>query len=102
RFVARRRALAARYDAAFADARFEGVLAPLTVPPGVVSSYHLYVVRLLARAGETNAEVAVRRRSLFEGLRKKDISPQVHYIPVYRQPDFKAAGFGGGDFPGAD
>ncbi len=102
RFVTRRRALAARYDAAFADKRFQGALAPLQVPREVDSAYHLYVIRLLARAGETNAEVAVRRRAMFEGLRQKQIAPQVHYIPVYRQPDFKAAGLGAGSFPGAD
>jgi len=102
RFVARRRAIATAYDAAFAAPRFRRVLAPLAVPAGVGSAYHLYVVRLAKRPGETLAGVAQRRRALFEGLRARDIAPQVHYIPVHRQPDFVRAGFGGGSFPGAD
>lgn len=102
RFVARRRALAARYDAAFSRPPLRGRLAPLAAPAGVTSAYHLYVVRVLPRPGDDLAAVAARRRALFEGLRRNDIAPQVHYIPVHRQPDFVRAGFGGGEFPGAD
>lgn len=102
RFVARRRSLAARYDAAFARAPFSALLGPLGVRAGVTSSYHLYVVRLRARAGETTRDVARRRRLLFDGLRTREISPQVHYIPVHSQPDFVRAGLGGGEFPHAE
>ena len=41
-------------------------------------------------------------RKLFEGLREKQIAPQVHYIPVHHQPDFVKAGLSAGDFPGAE
>jgi dTDP-4-amino-4,6-dideoxygalactose transaminase len=30
------------------------------------------------------------------------VLPQVHYIPVHRQPDFRRAGLADGSFPGAD
>lgn len=99
-FVARRRELAARYDAAFA--RLAGVVAPLVVRPGTRSSYHLYVLRLVPRAGEDLAGVRARRRALHAGLAERKIFCQVHYIPVHRQPDFRRAGLAEGDFPGAE
>lgn len=100
RFVARRRQLAARYDAKFKP--MAAVLTPLTVPAGIESAYHLYVIRLLPRPGEGLAQVAARRRALFEGLRERQIAPQVHYIPVHHQPDFQKAGLSAGQFPGAE
>ena len=101
-FVARRRALAARYDELLASPEVAAHVAPLAVPAGVSSSYHLYVVRLKARPGETLASVAERRRALFVRLREQQIFAQVHYIPVHTQPDFRRAGLGAGAFPGAE
>ncbi len=100
RFVARRRALASLYDRAFTDLAEH--LTPLSVPAGVDSAYHLYVVRLRARPGENQGSVAERRKALFSGLRERQIFPQVHYIPVHTQPDFRRAGLGSGSFPGAE
>ncbi len=102
RFVARRRALAARYDAALSSAPLAAAFAPLRVPAGVTSSYHLYVVRVRPRDGEGLVEVAARRLALYGALRERGILPQVHYIPVHRQPDFVACGLSQGDFRGAD
>ncbi len=101
RFLARRRAIAARYDAAFATAPFAGVFAPLRVRGGVVSAYHLYVVRVVARAGETLDDVAARRKATFLALRAAGIAPQVHYVPLHRQPDF-APFVAAQTFPGGD
>jgi UDP-4-amino-4,6-dideoxy-N-acetyl-beta-L-altrosamine transaminase len=102
RFVARRRQLAALYDAQFAKAPFSGWLAPLAVRAGVTSAYHLYVIRLTQRPGESLTDVAARRRLLYDGLRERQIAPQVHYIPVHQQPDFARAGLSAGEFSGAD
>jgi UDP-4-amino-4,6-dideoxy-N-acetyl-beta-L-altrosamine transaminase len=102
RFVDRRREIAARYDAALATPELASGYQALTVRDGVRSSYHLYVVRLRARAGETNAHVAARRLALFKRLREAQIFAQVHYIPVHQQPDFSAAGLSDGSFAGAD
>jgi dTDP-4-amino-4,6-dideoxygalactose transaminase len=101
RFVARRREIAARYDAALAAPALAARYQALKVPDGVRSAYHLYVVRLRPRPAETDAQVAARRLALFMKLREAQISPQVHYIPVHQQPDFIAAGLGGAAFPGA-
>ena len=99
-FLDRRREIAARYDQAFA-ASYD-VLRPLRVPPRVRSAYHLYVVQLVARLGETTEALASRRKALFIALRERNIGCQVHYIPLHRQPDFRRSGSGGGDFAGAE
>ena len=99
RFVARRREIAARYDGIF---RREGKVLPLAVPAGVASSHHLYVVRVPAGRGETLDGVGARRKALFLELRERGIAPQVHYIPVHFQPDFREHGLSGGTFSGAE
>lgn len=87
-FVARRAALAERYDRLLAGL-------PLDLPgrvPGAESSHHLYVVRLKPeRAGE--------RRRVFESLRADGIGANLHYIPVHTQPYYRGLGFREGDFP---
>jgi perosamine synthetase len=99
-FLARRRTIAARYDAAFAD--HPRILRPLRVPRGVNSAYHLYVVRVEPRPGESRALVASRRKALFHALREQNIGPQVHYIPVHRQPDYRRNALSDGSFEGAE
>jgi UDP-4-amino-4,6-dideoxy-N-acetyl-beta-L-altrosamine transaminase len=87
--VARRAALARRYDAALGGL-------PLTTPwqhPDSASSWHLYVVRLHDPA---------RRREVFEGMRAAGIGVNLHYIPVHRQPYYERLGFRAGDFPEAE
>lgn len=87
-YVARRHALAARYDAALADL-------PLGTPwqhPDAYSAYHLYVVRC----------AAAQRRAVFERLRAAGIGVNVHYIPVHTQPYYQQLGFLPGDFPLAE
>ncbi|MCB9673213.1 MAG: UDP-4-amino-4,6-dideoxy-N-acetyl-beta-L-altrosamine transaminase [Alphaproteobacteria bacterium] len=100
-FVARRREIAARYDAGFAEV-LAGRARPLRVPEGVESAYHLYVMRVDARDGESLASVARRRLALFRGLMEHGIRPQVHYIPLYRHPDYQKFGFRREDFPGSE
>ena len=99
RFLARRREIAAKYDAAFA--RLGSWIAPLRVPAGVTSAYHLYVVRLVARAGESLDGVAGRRKAMYLALRSVEIVPQVHYVPVHMHPDY-APFVAGQTFPAAD
>jgi UDP-4-amino-4,6-dideoxy-N-acetyl-beta-L-altrosamine transaminase len=94
-FLARRRAIAAQYDAGFANLR--GVT-PLRVPPGVTSAYHLYVIRI---AGDSLEATAAKRKAAYLRLREVGIFPQVHYVPVHVQPDY-APFVRGNVFPGAD
>lgn len=91
-FVARRRALAERYDELLADL-------PLRLPgrqEGADSAWHLYPVRLRLDA--------IRRshREVFEGLRAAGIGVNLHYIPVHLQPHYQRLGFAPGDLPEAE
>lgn len=88
-YVARRHAIAARYDEALAGL-------PLTTPwqhPDSRSALHLYPIRL---------HDASRRREVFEALRAAGIGVNVHYIPVHTQPHYRRLGFRPGDFPEAE
>lgn len=90
-FVARRRALAERYD------RLLGGL-PLRLPgrdPESESSHHLYVVGIEEGAGKT-------RKAVFDAMRADGIGVNVHYIPVHTQPYYQRLGFVSGDFPNAE
>lgn len=77
-FVEKRHALAQRYDHLLADL-------PVTTPwqhPDTYSGRHLYVIRLKLN------EIEKTRDQVFENLRSAGIGVNLHYIPVYRQPDF--------------
>ncbi len=84
--LARRRALAATYDAAFAAMGGVEVLAP--GQPG--HAYHLYVIQV------------ENRRGLYDYLRTQNILAQVHYVPVHRMPYYEKLGWQAGDFPHAE
>ena len=75
-FRDRRAAIAAGYDAAFADL-------PLQLPPqardGDLHAWHLYVPRLRGDSG-------MSRDALIGDLFEKGIGCSVHYIPLHRQP----------------
>jgi UDP-4-amino-4,6-dideoxy-N-acetyl-beta-L-altrosamine transaminase len=88
-FVRRRRQIAASYDAAFADSQDIGTQSE---PDWSTGSYHLYVARVPSR----------RRRAIFDRLRQQGIGVNVHYIPVYRQPFYRARGFDGFSLPHAE
>lgn len=91
-FVAKRRAIARRYDEALVDL-------PLQTPwqnPDCDSSYHLYPIRLdLGRCQKTQREIYGR-------LLAAGIGVNLHYIPVYRQPYYEALGFKLGYCPEAE
>jgi perosamine synthetase len=76
-FLARRREIAAHYDAAFASV--ENVT-PLSVRGDVRHAYHLYVVRLSER---------VDRAEAFIKHREAGIGVNVHYIPVHLHPYYQ-------------
>jgi len=91
-FIARRRALVARYQAAFAGL-------PLTLPglqADAQSAWHLYVVRLQTK------QIALTHREVFDALRAAGIGVNLHYIPVHLQPYYRDLGFKPGDFPEAE
>ncbi|MGK2231972.1 MAG: UDP-4-amino-4,6-dideoxy-N-acetyl-beta-L-altrosamine transaminase [Colwellia sp.] len=87
-FVAKRNALAARYDELL-----KGL--PLITPYQIEDSYsgrHLYVIRLKI------SEIKLTHKECFEQLREKGIGVNLHYIPVHTQPYYKGLGFVVGQF----
>ena len=88
-YIQRRNELAERYDSLLSDLP---VLKPMRIDD-VVSSWHLYVVRLkLERIGRSHKEV-------FDYLRENGVGVNLHYIPVHTQPYYQRMGFSMGDFP---
>lgn len=85
KFIEKRRALAARYDALFADV---SEIRPYQLPDSN-SSWHLYVVRVEPE----------KRLSVYNGLKEAGIGANVHYIPVHTHPYYESIGFKAGDFP---
>jgi UDP-4-amino-4,6-dideoxy-N-acetyl-beta-L-altrosamine transaminase len=82
-FVAKRHAIARRYNELLADL-------PITTPwqhPDGYSGLHLYVIRLKLN------EIRKTHREVFEALRAASIGVNLHYIPVYRQPYYEGKGF---------
>ena len=91
RWNARRRALAARYDAGLAGSR---TVVPLAVAPGALHGYHQYTVRI--RGGRARDEVQPLHAA-------RGIATGVHYpTPIHLQPAARAWGYGPGDFPHAE
>jgi UDP-4-amino-4,6-dideoxy-N-acetyl-beta-L-altrosamine transaminase len=93
RFVARRRALAKAYETALAP------LAPLVKiaarPAWSDPVLHLMCVLIdFEAAGQT-------RRQVVDALRERGVGTQVHYIPVHRQPYYRAR-YGDLALPGAE
>ena len=83
--LARRRAIANRYDSALLGSEVQPVAPRL---PG--HAYHLYVIR------------TPRRRELYEHLRAKNVFCQVHYIPVYKLPYYSKNGYSEVNCPHAE
>lgn len=89
--LARRREIAAQYDAAFAN--IPGVIVP-AVSKDVEHAYHLYPIEV-ADGWE--------RAHVFRALRAENIGVNVHYVPVHLHSYYrKTFGYKPGDFPIAE
>lgn len=84
--IARRREIAARYEAAFNNAEF------VKRQSGVVEghAYHLYILEVEDRLG------------LYNFLREQKVFAQIHYIPAHLMPYYKSKGWKAGDLPHAE
>jgi perosamine synthetase len=92
--LARRRQIAARYNAAF---RGLSALRTPAVRDGCNPAWHLYPVRL-------NLEkLSGTRDQVFQALRAENIGVNVHYIPVHLHPYYRNRfGYKGGQYPVAE
>ncbi len=77
-FIERRRAIADRYDAAFAEV--EAIVTPYQMP-GCNSGWHLYMIQV------------EDRKNVFDQMRSAGIGVNVHYIPVYQHPYYQQNGY---------
>jgi perosamine synthetase len=78
--VARRQAIAKKYDNAFKG--MTGVR-PLEIAPEVSHAYHLFVIRLELEA------LTADRVAVFRALRAEGIGVNVHYLPVHLHPYYQ-------------
>jgi perosamine synthetase len=92
-WIARRRAIAARYAAALAS--LSEVEAPVERADRQ-SAWHLYVVRLALD------RLRVGRQEVFRALRAENIGVNVHYIPVPWHPYYQGLGYKRGSWPVAE
>ncbi len=91
-FVARRHAIAKRYDQSLVGLP---VVTPWQHPDGF-SGLHLYVVTLkLAHIRQTQSDV-------YQAMHRAGVLVNIHYIPVYRQPYYERLGFRQGYCPNAE
>lgn len=81
-FLEKRRAIARRYDQAFAGV--DGIQTPEQMED-CESGWHLYMIQLLNQD----------RKEVFEALRAAGIGVNVHYIPVYAHPYYQEHGYAG-------
>lgn len=82
----RRKAIAARYDKAFAGTK---IITP-KVENNVSHAYHLYIIQVEDRKG------------LYDYLRTQNIFAQVLYIPAHTMPYYRQFGWKVGDCPVAE
>ncbi len=91
-FVAKRHAIARRYDELLSDL-------PILTPyqnDDSYSGYHLYVIRLKLD------QIQKQHRQVFDAIYSAGILVNLHYIPVYRQPYYEKMGFAQGYCPQAE
>ena len=78
-YVKKRNKLAAIYNEMLKDL-------PLELPKiqkKIISTYHLYVIRV------DGNKTKISKKFLMEALKKKNIGPSFHYMPIYRHPYYK-------------
>jgi len=83
-YVTKRHELANRYVDLFQNQ-------PITLPwqdPNGYSGFHLYIIRLKLN------EIKKSHLEIFEYLRAKNISVNLHYIPLYKHPYYSNHGIG--------
>lgn len=91
-FLSGRRKIVERYNKHLADLP----VTPQAGEPDIDSAWHLYVIRLDSK------HCARSHREIFLALRESGIGANLHYIPVYLQPDFRRFGYELGYCPEAE
>jgi len=82
-FITRRIEIAKKYDEVF-----NNTLVKSLYTYNRKSSYHLYVVQV------DFSKLKISKKTLFNKLSEKNIGIQLHYMPINKQPYYKALGYG--------
>lgn len=93
RFIARRSEITKRYNEAFSGV--EGLILQKELPE-TETARHIYILRLDTRL------LHLDRNTVYKKLNEKKIGLQVHYIPVYYHPYYRALGYRKGLCPVAE
>ncbi len=91
RFLQRREAIVASYDAAFKDLPY--VKCPPHAPKGGRHGWHLYIIRL------DTAKLGMSRDDMFKRLRDQGIGAHVHYRPIHLHSYYRRLGWKPGACP---
>lgn len=89
-FKEKRRKIHDLYNEAFSN--IDGLIIPAE-SDDVNTCWHLYVLRI------DEEKIGCSRKTFFEALSAENIQPQVHYIPVYRQPYYQKLGYNKDECP---
>jgi len=92
-YVARRHVIANTYDKELASLP---IITPFQAELSR-SAYHLYIIRL-----NLDAIAPLTHLQVFQAMRERGISVNIHYIPVHTQPYYREMGFDWGDFPNSE
>lgn len=93
RFIARRKEIVARYNAAFAD--MPEIIVQKEIPESDTSR-HLYIIQLALD------KLTCTRRQFFDAMSAENVQCQVHYVPVYWFPYYQHLGYEKGLCPKAE
>lgn len=92
-FIARRKAIAEKYDQAFAH--MPEIILQKEIPQADTCR-HLYIIRL------NQDRLSCSRLEFFRAMAAENVVPQVHYIPVYWFPYYQKMGYKKGMCPIAE
>lgn len=93
RFIARRKEIVARYNAAFEG--FPGIIVQKEIPESDTCR-HLYIIRL------DLDKLTCTRREFFDAMSAEGVQCQIHYVPVYWFPHYQRLGHKKGECPAAE
>lgn len=93
KFAARRKAIVARYNEAFAD--LPEIFIQEEIPESDTCR-HLYIIRLVLE------KLSCTRREFFDAMSAENVQCQIHYVPVYWFPYYQHLGYEKGLCPNAE
>ena len=92
-FIARRKEIVRKYDAAFSE--MPEIVVQKEIPESDTAR-HLYIIQLALE------KLKAGRREIFDALQAENIGCNVHYIPVYYFPYYQDRGYKKGLCPNAE